>query len=399
MAHGKPGQLTLVADMHRLAASLFAAAVMLVGPGQAAGRSRRLPGTPVPRGFVGTNVDGPVLTSQGGIALPDQFALMRSSGVQSIRVLFSWALAQPYASSADIPAGQRGAFATGTGGIPTSFAGTDQIVAAAAAGGMPILAVVMDAPPWDGAAQSGYGGRLPRDDRLYGRFLTTLIRRYGPRGSFWAQHPELPRRPIRMWEVWNEPDIDDFWPTQPWTSTYLALLRTAHSAIRRADPGARVVLAGLTNYSWRDLASIYRRPGARRLFDVVDVHPYTKYPAGVVRILRHVRATMDKAGDRRKPMIAAETGWLSSLHQTTRAFQFETTEAGQARKLRALLPLLAANRRALGLIGFDWYTWMDYEYPGAPPFSFSGLLAFRDGQVREKPAFGAFVQTVHTIER
>jgi hypothetical protein len=345
------------------------------------------------------NVDGPMLSPQDGVALPDQFGLMRSSGVQTIRVLFDWSVAQPYASWSDLPRTQKSEFVNGAGGVPTSFVGTDQIVTAAAARQMVVLAVVMSAPSWDAGPRSPLGGSTPRGVQPYANLLTTLIRRYGPRGSFWAQHPELPRRPIRMWEVWNEPDIDDFWVKHPWTSTYLALLRVAHSAIKRSDPRARIVLGGLTSSSWKDLASIYRHRGARRLFDVVDIHPYTKYPAGVIRILSYGRATMDRAGDRGKPIFAGETGWISSGDQTPRIFTWQTTEAGQARNLRALLPLLAANRRGLDLIGFDWFTWMGEEYPGAFQFNFAGLLAVRGGQVVVKPALAAFAQLAHPIER
>jgi arabinogalactan endo-1,4-beta-galactosidase len=242
----------------------------------------------------------------------------------------------------------------------------------------------------------------PRDNGLYGQYLTTLIQRYGPGGSFWAQHPELPRRPLRMWEIWNEPDILYYWPTYPFARSYVALLRAAHSAIRRADPGARVVLGGLTNYSWRDLASIYHVPGARRVFDVVEVHPYSKYPANVIRIMSYVRATMDKAGDRGKPMIAGEIAWPSSLQHTRHSnssFDIETTRAGQARNVRAVLPLLAAKRRALGLTAFYWYTWTGDEYPGASPFNFAGLVALHDGQLSAKPALAAFDQMARAIER
>ncbi len=391
--------IKLAPYMPRLGAIVLAAAATLVAPGLAAGRSRRLAGTPVPRRFVGMNVDGPLLTPQGGVALAGQFGLMRSSGVQNVRAVFSWAAAQPYASSAQIPAGQHGAFVTGAGGIPTTFAGTDQIVTAAASRGMTVLPVVLYTPSWAAGPTSGIGLPLPRDDRLYAQYLRTLIGRYGPRGSFWGQHPQLPRRPIRMWEIWDEPDIVYFWPKPPWQGSYIALLGLAHAAIKRTDPGASVVLAGLTAYSWLDLASIYRVRGARRLFDVVEVHPYTKYPEGVIRILRYVRSTMDKAGDRAKPMLAGETGWMSSLGQTTNMWDFETTEAGQAQRLGSLLPLLAANRRRLGLVGFDWYTWMGFEYAGASPFNFAGLLASRNGQVSAKPALAAFNKAAHSIER
>ena len=385
--------------MQRLGGVVLALAVALVSPALAQSRSRRLAGTPVPAGFVGMNVDGPLMTPQGGIALPDQFGAMRSSGVQNVRAVFSWATAQPYASWNDVPAAQRGAFVTGARGIPTTFEGTDEIVESAAADGMSVLPIVMYTPSWDAAPAPGTDLPLPRDNRLYASYLTTLIARYGPRGSFWSQHPSVPRRPIRAWEIWDEPDLGYFWNARPWESTYIALLGPAHSAVKHADPGAQVVLAGLTAYSWLDLAAVYQLRGASRLFDVVEVHPYTKYPSGVLQIIRHVRATMDTAGDRGKPIIAGETGWMSSLHQTRQLWDYETTQAGQATRLRSLLRLLTSNRSRLNLIGFDWYTWMGYEFAGASPFNFSGLLSFQNGNVTAKPALAEFSRTAHAIER
>jgi hypothetical protein len=345
------------------------------------------------------NIDGPMVTPQDHVSLPGQFALMRSNGVQSIRATFSWADAQPYGSWAQVTAGQSGAFVNGTGGIPTNFASTDQIVAAAAAGGMTVVPTVIDTPAWDALPRSGGGLSRPSDDRPYGWYLTTLIGRYGSGGSFWGQHPDLPRRPIRMWEIWNEPDIVGYWPTQPFARSYVALLRVAHSAVKLADRGARVVLAGVPNFSWQSLNAIYRVRGARGTFDVVDVHPYTKKPTGVITVLNLVRTSMQRGGDANKPIIVGETGWPSSLHQTPRLFDFETTEAGQARNVSTLLPLLAANRQALRLIGFYWYTWMGQESQGAYPFNFSGLLSFQNGQVRTKPALAAFGQAARKLER
>jgi hypothetical protein len=382
--------------MRRLGAIVLAAAVTLVAPALAAGRP--LPGAPVPSGFVGMNIDGPMLTGQDGVAQPSQFGVMHSNGVRSIRAVFSWSVAQPYASWAQVPAGQSG-FVNGAGGIPTNFAGTDQIVQLAAAHGMTVLPTVIDTPDWDAAPRSGLGLAQPRDNAAYGRYLTTLIQRYGPRGSFWGQHPGLRPRPIRMWEVWNEPDIVGYWPTQPFASSYVALLRAAHSAVKNADRGARVVLAGVPNFSWQILNQIYRVRGARGAFDVVDVHPYTKQPAGVIKIMQLVRASMKRGKDANKPIIAGETGWPSSLNQTRHQFDFETTVSGQARNVRALLPLLAANRQALRLIGFYWYTWMGDEFPGAYPFNFSGLMSFQNGQVKAKPALKAFGQAARAIER
>jgi hypothetical protein len=95
-------------------------------------------------------------------------------------------------------------------------------------------------------------------------------------------------------------------------------------------------------------------------------------------------------------MIAGETGWMSSLHRTPRRCDYETTETGQAQRLWSLLRLLASGRSRLKLIGFHWYTWMGYEYTGASPFNFSGLLSFENGRVRAKPTLAVFNQTAHS---
>ena len=83
----------------------------------------------VPQGFVGMMADGPLFDP--GVNLPRQLDRMVASGVESLRVSFSWAAAQPYQSWADVPAGQTSAYQN-VNGVPTSFAATDQIVGLAA---------------------------------------------------------------------------------------------------------------------------------------------------------------------------------------------------------------------------------------------------------------------------
>ncbi len=359
----------------------------------------RLPGTPVPKGFVGVNVDGPMVTPQDNVALAPQFKAMVADGVESVRTTFDWSGAQPYASWSGVPSGQVGGFQSGAGGVPTSFAQTDQLVELADARGLSVLPVVIGAPSWDQSPVHPTVFAAPATFQPYADYLTTLVQRYGPNGSFWSQHPELVKRPIRMWEIWNEPDLSTFWPNQPFAPSYVALLSAAHQAIKQADSGARVVLGGLTNYAWEELPSIYRQPGARGLFDIVDVHPFTKQPAGVIEILSKVRAAMRRAGDGSKPLIAAEVSWPSSLHQTNHVYDFETTPAGQARNIGTVLPLLAANRSRLRLMSFYLYTWMGDEFRGADPFSFAGLIAWRSGRVSAKPALKTFRQGALALER
>jgi polysaccharide biosynthesis protein PslG len=349
----------------------------------------------VPQGFVGMAADGPLFDSQ--VNLTHQLNKMVGSGVERLRVSFNWADAQPYKSWSDVPASQRSRF-TNVGGVPTDFGGTDEIMTAAAAHRLAVLPVVLFAPRWDGSPKGNHV--QPVHDRPYGRYLTALVKRYGPSGTFWAANPSLPFWPIRSWQIWNEPELTFYWDTGNFAPSYVALLRVAHDAVKKADPSAKVVLGSLTNYAWKDLQSIYMVHGARGLFDAVGSNPYTSKPTGVIRILTNVRRAMDDHGDRAKPLIATEVGWPSALGKTKQNFGFNTTEQGQAKNLSQLLPLLASNRQRLGLSSFYYYTWLSTDQRGAVSWAFSGLLRFDSstGVVSAKPAFKAFRRTALKLE-
>ena len=379
--------------MHRLLKLSVALGVAftlaLAGAGAASAR--------VPQGFVGMDLDGPLFpTTAPGVDISRQMDKMVAAGVESIRVVFDWAAAQPYGQWRDVPPGDDSQF-TNTGGVPTRFAQLDEIVGLATAHGLTVLPVVIYAPGWDAARQRpGEIGYVPKRNKPYGAFVAALIHRYGPNGTFWTG--ATPKVPIRMWQIWNEPNIPAFWPLTPISRTYMALVRAAHTAIKAADPHAKVVLAGLPNYSWVQLKSFYKVPGARRQFDVVAVHPYTPQPSGVITILKRIRNVMDSNGDRSKPILADEVSWPSSLGKVKGNFDIATTEKGQAKKIGEFLPLLARYRRSLDLVGFDYYTWAGVEVRTGNAFAYSGLFRFAHGSFTAKPAFGSFRKAALSLE-
>jgi hypothetical protein len=378
---------------------------LVVLPGLALARARNASRQRrVPSGFVGMDLDGSLWpTAEPGIDLATQLNEMVQSGVESLRVTFDWAAAQPYASWAQLQATaplDAGAF-TNVAGVPTDFASFDNIVGLASERRLTILPVILDAPRWDAQPAQEVSVGIPAQVGPYANFAKALVQRYGPHGTFWSANPKIPKVPIRMWQVWNEPNTTTFWNQQPFAPSYVALLRAAHDAIKAADPGAKVVLAGLPNDSWDALDTIYAIPGARHLFDAVDIHPYTKYPQGVITILRIVRQTMAEHGDAHKPMLAGEVSWPSALGEPSYnpwGYDFITTEAGQARNLSVVMPMLAHDRRALGLLGFDYYNWANAEPPGGFAFDFSGLFRYASGTLVAKPAFLAFARAAMAME-
>jgi hypothetical protein len=375
------------------------AAVVAAWPSPAGAARARPASARVPQGFAGIVVDEPVWPDPY-VDLQKQLDAMVASGVESIRVVFNWSSAQPYKNWKSVPAGQKSQFVN-AGGVPTNFFFLDQLVSAASRDGLRVLPVVLSAPRWDGESRKGALVAIPKTPGPYAAFVKALVQRYGPNGSFWQTYPYPTKVPIKWWQIWNEPNIYPFWPIQPFQSRYVALLAAAHRAIKSVDPTAKVVFAGMPNYSWLNLQKVYKIRGARSQFDVVAVHPYTKNAQGVMTILGYVRQVMNQAGDSKKPIIADEMSWPSSVGKTNHnvGYDFASTESGQAQKIKQVLPLLVANRKKLGIAGFYYYDWAGLERHNELAFDFAGLFRLSNGKFVAKPAYRAFRQGVLSMER
>ncbi len=347
----------------------------------------------VPFGFFSVNYSGqmydPLL-----VDADQQSALMAKSGAETVRASFFWFDLQPYATFAQVPAASRADF-TSAGGRPISFASTDRIVRAAARHGLRVLPVVSKGPRW--ARETQFQAAPPKRPADYAALMRALIGRYGPRGSFWRANPAIPKTPIRAWIVWNEPNSLEHWRSRtPWPRGYVRLLKAARAAIKSADPGARVISAGLFGRAWLELAKIYAA-GGKGAFDAVSIHPYTKLVSNVVRILRSSRDVMRQHGDSAKPMYASELTWPASIPDLTPFLGYETTRAGQARKLSELFPELVRLRSSLRLAAVSWEAWIDGSTQN--PFNFTGLRTIRpDGSYIDRPALTAYRTTTARFE-
>ena len=325
-----------------------------------------------PRDFFGVMLDGPALGP--GVDIAAESKLMASSGVGTVRVAFYWRQMQPEQ------------------GGPIDFSETDRIVGAAAQRRMRVLPTIVRAPSWATGGDT-HEGAVPLDPSTYAAFAAEVARRYGRGGTFWALGL-VPALPVVSYQVWNEPDIGRYWQGDPWAPTYVKLLRAAAPAIKAVDRQAQVVAAGLTNESWNDLRMLYRA-GARRWMDAAAIHPFSRRPSNVVKIVRLARRVMRNARDGAKPLILSEVSWSSGKGQSTFNYGWETTERGQAQRIRQILPMLARERRRLGIQALYWYTWLSPQVGDDESFSYAGLRRLsRDGKPVSKPALRAFRATV-----
>ena len=346
--------------------SLLAIAVLLLAAAPASAA--------VPAGFWGTMVDGPL--NEPGAELDGEFRLIRDSGAGNIRVAFDWRRAEPDENG------------------PTSFADTDRLVSAAARRGLRVLPVVLWAPPW-ARRDPGQQASPPRP-RPYAEFVAKLARRYGEGGTFWRGRRA---RPIRHWQIWNEPTVENFWTIQPFERDYVELLSRTRRAVRRVDSGARIVTAGLVYQSWEALDRLYRA-GIRGNFDVLALHPFTERPQDVLRIIEWNRRVMRRRRDGRRPIFLTEVSWPSSRDKIGERYGYETDERGQARKIREAFPLIARARKRLRIERAYWYTWVTWETHPTYPFDYAGLRRITaSGRIVSKPALRAFRQTIAALRR
>jgi len=199
----------------------------------------------------------------------------------------------------------------------------DAVVSAASRRGLSVLPTFIDTPKWAGATWN----TIPDDPSDFADFVAHVTARYGPGGTFWAAHPELPNRPLSYYEIWNEPYYS--WATQEINpGRYARLVKAAAQAGRRANPASKFILAADTDVQlpsgkwvkWTD-AMYEAVPDLNQYFDAVAVHPYSKNMAPDAPIDGYIHDKFQRAAvihDRFAAHGAADKKlWLTEIGWTT----------------------------------------------------------------------------------
>jgi hypothetical protein len=362
----------------------------------------------VPKSWLGVSFGPEYVARKAKPNLGAELARMRRSGVGSARFALYWFHMQPYPNMASVPPGQRSAYRD-IGGIPTDLRFLDQLVGNAADKRLPLMPVVLGAPRWatDDTNRAVY---VPRDPADYARFMDTLVRRYGPTGTFWTEHPDVHYFPIRTWQIWNEVSNSHYWD-RSWARTYPPVLSAAYDAIKAVDPQARVVQSGLNSgesgSSWHALDVLYDqldRQGLGRPFDEVATHVYTRRVPDALRVVEETRDVMQRHDDSR-PIRVTELAWpaakgrLRDADGNKRDFFAATTDKGMAKRLTAGVMSLANNRKRLKISGVDWFQWASAYKGTDDAFRYSGLRNARGKRLKDKPAMKAFRRVAKKLRR
>ncbi len=360
--------------MTRLLIGLIAACALALGPAASAHAA-------VPADFVGISSEDVFV---GSSAYRDSaLGAQADTGIGLLRQTFKW-------SAIERSPGRY------------SFGGYDGYMAATARHGISVLPILYDPPPFRSSSPRRHARRGVYPPKRYadmGRFGAAVARRYGPAGSFWTEHPELPRRPITAFQVWNEPNLRYYWPRGPSARQYTRLLTATGKAIKAVDPSAEIVTAGLADSRLRGSISLKRfiagmyKARARGRFGSLALNAYATNVRQLGASLRRVRRLMRSHGDRNRIWIT-ELGWCDRGPRS----RFCVGARRQGRLIEQALRYVGKRRTSLGLRGLVYFTWKD----GRPyPPLFQDFWALHTGLHRlngtAKPALSAFRRGVASL--
>jgi polysaccharide biosynthesis protein PslG len=310
------------------------AEILHIGPEQAAFS----PASRAEPGLIGVNVH----SLRGNAALD----LAREAGFRFVRADLLWERVE-----------RRGAY---------RFAVYDALMSALEARGMGALWILDYGHPDHG----GGVPRTPEDIAAFGRFAQAAAARFKGRDV--------------RYEIWNEPDIVQFWRPKPNAREYAALLREAVSAIHRADPAAKVVSGGVSRL---DLGFLRKAidPGIASGLTALGVHPYPKKdPERIGPELEKLREWARRSFGERLEIWDTEWGY-SSTDATRNASGNGHAVEGRLRQAR----LAVREILTIWSAGFPLAVWYDLQDDGSDagnPEQNYGLL---DANGVPKPAMKA----------
>lgn len=114
-----------------------------------------------------------------------------------------------------------------------------------------------------GSAWYGDAPATAAERELFGEYVYQMVNRY----KDW----------VKVWEIWNEPNILPFWSPKPNVEAYSDLLKIAYERAKEADPDCIVLGGALAGADTRFLRGMYEN-GAGDSFDALSFHTYGNNP-------------------------------------------------------------------------------------------------------------------------
>ncbi len=300
---------------------------------------------------------------------------MKQLGAKWVRFDFVWS---------DIQSGGRNSY---------NWSRYDAVVAAANARGLRVLGILGYTPTWARPSTcTGSDKCAPANPDDFGVFARAAAQRYTSQG-------------VNHWEIWNEPNIVNFWQPQPNVLTYAALLKSGYTNIKSVNVNATILTGGTSpaatgggNISPTDFATGIYANGGKNYFDALAHHPYcyagtfdcpTTYAAWsawsqMSQTPISLRSIMTSNGDASKQIWATEFGAPTSGDGAV-------SESQQAQMVTKAYQIFNSYTWSGPLF---WYSARDAGTNVADREHWFGLQRYDRTQ---KPAYNAYIQAVKSI--
>ena len=191
-----------------------------------------------------------------------------------------------------------------------------------------------------------------------------------------------------LWEIWNEPNLDQFWKPKANAEDYNALALAVCKAMREADPQCKIVAPATSGIPF-DFLEKFFQTGVLKWLDGVTVHPYRgKEPETVTPEYAKLRELIDRYAPPEKkglPILSGEWGY-SLPHFRRDANPAEKQAQYLARQF--LVNLMNDVRLSI------WYDWHD---DGPDPNEYEHNFGTITHTYEPKPAYLAAKTLLHTL--
>jgi hypothetical protein len=280
-----------------------------------------------------------------------------------------------------------------------NWVGTDALVTSFARHHIHILGGLLGAPRWNSTdpADDALDNYPPANPAQFANFAALNVQRYGPHGQFWRDHPTLPYDPITAWQVWNEPNLPEYWPPGVNPAAYAALLRASDVAIKHADASATVVSAGMPFFGAADETAFISgmfKAGLGDKFDALAIHEYAPTLAVAKQHLLLARKLLNRFHERKKALWITELGFAGGNPD---AYIPNVRKA--AKETRKFFAWLRKTRGLLKLKEIFWYGWFDGGPPGGDTHAWGYHLGLFTSNMQPKPVLPVVTRAARLFDR
>jgi hypothetical protein len=252
---------------------------------------------------------------------PGELEMIAAAGFRWIRMDFAWGATERKLGEYD-------------------FAAYDRLVAALEKNGLRAVFILDYGNP---LYDSGLSPHTDEGRAAFAKWTAAAVKRYAGKGY--------------LWEMWNEPNIAQFWKPKPDVQQYIDLTRRVAAELRAARllPAEAFIGPATSTIDLNFLEACFKA-GLLEDWSAVSVHPYRQKPPETVdeeyrsvRLLIHRYAPKDKS----IPVLSGEWGYSAAWPSMGK--DESAREEAQAKYLARMFLTNIANDVPLSI----WYDWRD----------------------------------------